>query len=581
MERRRADQRSHQDLRQAAEARLAALPGAPAPPKDLAPILHELQVHQIELEMQNDELRRALAALEEGRDLYWALYDYAPSGYLTLEADGTIVETNLTAAALLGIETNRLVGRRISAFMDQPDADRFFLCRREAVASETKQGCDVQFRRPDGKAVQVHLEVALAAGRNDGRLEAAVVDVTDLRQAQKGERDSQALFLQIAERIDDVFYVREPGGRVIYVNPAFERIWGRPIEWLIGRDAAWMETVDPEDRDRVEAAWTRQRHGVTIDETYRIRRPDGAVRWVQNRGGSTVEASPGKECNCVGVIRDITDERLMEEELRQSQKMEALGTLAGGLAHNLGNVLQSILASIQLALRAQNKDDPQNARRSLERADAVAKKGAAFIRQLMSFARKQEGELKLRRLRVDEVLRDVEGLLTPLLGDRIVLEIAPAAPGSFVMADPIQLEQILLNLGANARDAMPNGGRLTIGSWQTTVDEPTARVHGVSPGPHVIVAVRDSGRGMDAATKSRIFEPFFTTKEVGKGTGLGLSTVFALVRQSGGWVDVESTPGVGTTFTVSLPALQDETVTPGPDSSWHPPDRHEDRPDGR
>jgi PAS domain S-box-containing protein len=375
------------------------------------------------------------------------------------------------------------------------------------------------------------------------------LQLEDLRSLQQ---DDDETFQQIDDHLEDAFYVRRLDGVVSYVNRAFERIWGRPAATLVGQPTAWLDSVQAEDRDRVAAAWERMRQGAAISEVYRIARPDGAQRWVHSRGFPML-ATDGTLLRTVGVVRDVTNERLLEQQLRHAQKMEAVGILASGVAHNLGNMLQATLASLELARH--EEVEAQQSVAALDRALKTTKRAATLIRQLMTFARKQDGA-PLRPVRLDEGVEGAASLLLPLLGDNIKLLIETGAPESVVMADPVQLDQILLNLAANARDAMPDGGTLTVRTSELTLDEEAARRHGVAPGPHAIVTIHDSGSGMDAATKARLFEPFFTTKQVGKGTGLGLSTVLALTRQLGGCIEVETAPGRGSTFTLCFPSLQ-------------------------
>jgi signal transduction histidine kinase len=253
----------------------------------------------------------------------------------------------------------------------------------------------------------------------------------------------------------------------------------------------------------------------------------------------------------VGVVRDVSHERALDQALRHAQKMEAVGTLASGVAHNLRNVLQTIVNFIEVSRMLTAAGEPTT--EMLDRAMTAATSGATLIDQLMTFARKQEA-VPLSSVRLDDVLRDAMAMIKPLVSEAISLKIDVGAPDGVVMAHPVQLQQILLNLATNARDAMPRGGTLSITSREVALDEPFASAHGLSAGRHLVVTVKDTGEGMDAATKARMFDPFFTTKDIGRGTGLGLSTVFALVQQFGGCIEVDSAPAVGTTFTIYLPA---------------------------
>jgi PAS domain S-box-containing protein len=512
---------------------------------DALRLLHELQMHQVELEMQNHELRRTQAALEESRDRYGALYDHAPVGYLTLDRQGKVLDANLTAGTLLRIERDRLRGAFLSSFMNEDDSRSFRLHRDAVFANGTKQGCDLWIRRADGSTFPARVDSIVAgdardAGGSPTCCRSVLLDVSDLRRAEDSAQLHEARFREIAERIDDLFYVRAPGGPVSYASPAYERIWGRPAAELAGKPTAWLDTVHPEDRQRVAEAWRRVGDGVPVNDAYRILCPDGSERWVHSRG-FPIEGPDGDVVRAVGVVRDITGERKLEEDLRQSQKMEAVGTLASGVAHNLRNVLQAVLAFIRLA--QQKGVGADRAHEALERAAATARRGADLTDQMMVFGRQQDRDVK--PVQVDGVVRGAAALIKTLVGEQIALVVNTGAPSAVTMIDPLQLEQILLNLAANARDAMPAGGTLTI----TTEEARPAS------GPAVTLTVADTGSGIAPATVRRIFEPFFTTKEVGKGTGLGLATVFALTRQAGGSIDVASELGKGSTFRLSFPSL--------------------------
>ncbi len=376
-------------------------------------------------------------------------------------------------------------------------------------------------------------------------------DVAARERAERALRESEARFRELADNIDDVFWLGDaPAGRIHYVSPAFEAVWGRSVEHLYQSPDAWLEAVHPEDRERVRRVIARATGG-RWDEAYRVVRPDGSVRWVRTRAHPVRDASDGEVKRVAAVSRDVTEYRRLEEQLRQAQKMEAIGRLAGVVAHDFNNLLSVILSYATLVLDALEDHDPlcedvEEIRRAGERATGLT-------RQLLAFSRQQVIEPQVVDL--GRVVRETERMLRRLVGESVELVLADVSQGAMVYADRGQLEQVVMNLAVNARDAMPRGGRLTIEVRAVELDDAYVADHpGLMAGPHVLLAVSDTGSGMDQATRERIFEPFFTTKD--NGTGLGLATVFGIVKQSHGHIYVYSELGLGTVIRIYLPVTE-------------------------
>jgi PAS domain S-box-containing protein len=322
---------------------------------------------------------------------------------------------------------------------------------------------------------------------------------------------------------------------------------GRPRD---ARLQSFLDVVHPSDKANVEeglrrAAQSRQR----CDLDFRVVDPGGQTRWLTLRGQAAAESGSGGT-RVVGLVMDVTDRRQLEEQLLQSQKLEAIGRLAGGVAHDFNNLLTGIMGYAGFALKSITPDHP--ARNDVIEIERAGERAAALTGQLLSYARRQMVAPKLVQL--DQLMQNLENLLKRLLGEDISLETRYESDLWPARIDPGQFEQVIINLAVNGRDAMPTGGRLTIETRNCTLDEEYAAQHPeVTRGDYVMMAVTDTGHGIDTVTQARIFEPFFTTKEQGKGTGLGLAVIYGIVKQAAGHVWVYSEPGKGTTFKVLLP----------------------------
>ncbi|HXM66828.1 MAG TPA: PAS domain S-box protein [Candidatus Acidoferrum sp.] len=370
----------------------------------------------------------------------------------------------------------------------------------------------------------------------------------------------EELFRLITENAADMIAVIDGDGRRLYHSPSYERVLGYNAEEM--RQTSSMAHVHPEDRHQVEEAahWARNT-GVGRRIEYRMRHKDGSWRFFESTA-SPIQDEDGKPGKLVIVNRDITDRRGLEEQFRQSQKMEAVGRLSGGIAHDFNNILGVIIGYGEILQERMDANHPLVG--CVEEILGAGRRAASLTRQLLAFSRQQVLEPKV--IDLNGIIADTEKMLKRLIGEDVQLITVLDSRLTTVKADRGQIEQVVLNLCVNARDAMPAGGKMTIKTEHTVIDEVEARKYSYpfSPGPYVLLTFTDTGFGMDVATQTHIFEPFFTTKEKGKGTGLGLATVYGVVKQSGGYIEVHSEVRVGTTFKIYLPRV-DEPVEPEKD----------------
>ena len=381
-----------------------------------------------------------------------------------------------------------------------------------------------------------------------------------LRQAENRHRN-------IIDNAVEGFFQTTPAGGYVSVNPALARMYGyqNPSE-LIAAVGDIGHQVYVDSHRRAEFKRLMAKHGLVQGFEYQVHRKDGSKIWLSENARAVRDAN-GAVLYYEGTVVDVTERKQLEDQLRQAQKMEAVGQLAGGIAHDFNNLLMVIEGNTELMLDRLSPADAlcQNA----HQIKKAAEQAASLTRQLLAFSRRQV--LQPRVLDLNSVTAGIGKMLPRLIGEDIELRIRPSASLGWVKADQSQIEQVLLNLAVNARDAMPQGGKLTIETANVDLDESYARHHAsVRPGPYVILMVSDTGMGMDTETQAHCFDPFFTTKELGRGTGLGLATVYGVVKQSGGWIWVYSEPGQGTTFKIYLPRVQEDTdpaklaKSPGP-----------------
>ena len=368
------------------------------------------------------------------------------------------------------------------------------------------------------------------------------------------------------EQAGDCVVICDRDGTIKYVNSAFEKLTGYSREEAIGKTPRLIKSGEHAESFYAEL-WKIILSGRVFRSVFINRKKNGVV-YYEDKTISPLKDSEGNITAFVSVGRDNTERRTLEERLRQAQKMEAVGRLAGGVAHDFNNLLMVIRGYTELLLGRLDPSTPL--RRNIEEIQKAADRATSLTRQLLAFSRQQVLEPKV--LDLNAVVAGVEKMLRRLIGEDIEVVTALASELGQVKVDPSQIEQIILNLAVNARDAMPQGGALTIETANVELAEAYARQHtSVQPGSYVLLAISDTGCGMDAGTQARIFEPFFTTKEKGKGTGLGLATVYGIVKQSGGYIWVYSEPGHGTTFKIYLPRVAEATPVQEVGQAFSPP----------
>lgn len=381
-------------------------------------------------------------------------------------------------------------------------------------------------------------------------------EVAERRRVEHELREAEAKYRTLVEQLPAITYIiayRETP-LTIYISPQIESLLGfSQTEWLADPDL-WRQQLHVEDQGRVLAEVKRvDEAGEPLNIEYRMWSRSGRVLWFRNKT-VPVRDETGRLRYVHGIMFDITEQKRLEEQFLQSQKMEAVGRLAGGVAHDFNNMLVVITGYSELLLQ-RDLPDQERLRQYVGEIHKAGDRAAGLTRQLLAFSRKQM--LQLEVLDLNEVVINMEKMLRRLIGEDVELIAKLTEPLGQVKADPGQLEQVLMNLAVNARDAMPNGGTLLIETAPIELDELYTRQYlEVTPGSYIMLAVSDTGIGMNKETLSHVFEPFFTTKEQGKGTGLGLATVYGIIKQSGGHIGVYSEPGVGTSFKVYLPQLK-------------------------
>ena len=639
-------------------------------------LIHELRVHQIELEMQNEELRRSERELAGSRERYFELYDLAPVGYCTVTEKGLVQEANLTLASLIGVERRALIKQPFSRFVHPDDAGKYHLARRQILLTEEPQSYELRMVKQNGQHFYGLLGCNLTRGVDGANLcRLVLTDISQYKQAEESRMESEDKFSHMFHSSPTAMALTTlQDGRYLDVNEQFLRMIERSREQVVGMttveqgiftDAAertrftsridklrsvhnieieipfgadrklqvlWSAVVvliggdkcllnsymDITARKRTEekmllrgaaleaaanaivitdrsgnlewansafstlSGWSlNEAHGKNLRDLVKSGKQDGTVYaqlWATILSGKVwsgeiinrrkdgalrteemtitpVRSELGDITHFIAIKQDVTDHKILESHYLKAQRMEAVGSLAAGVAHDLNNLLAPIMIINGLL---KDKAPDEATRNLLSMTQTSAKRGADIIKQLLTFSRGHEGERMTVQVR--HIITEMTSLIRETFPREIDIQSNVSKDLWLVRADPSQLHQILMNLCVNARDAMPEGGRLTIRGTNVTKTEADLTLPPeTKPGPYISIEVLDTGQGIPEDIKHRIFEPFFTTKEPGKGTGLGLSTVFGIVKSHGGYVELVSSSEHGTMFRVNLPAIAEDT----------------------
>ncbi len=545
----------HTDLRQKAEAH--AREKAPLenidtlPPAAIKQMLHELRVHQIELEMQNEELRAAHKALDLSHARYLDLYDFAPVGYITLSQEGLILVANLAAATLLGESRGNLVKQPISGFILKEDKDIYYRHCKILFESGEPQECELRMVKKDGALpFWARLEGTAAEGP-DGVPACRVVmsDITGRKRAEENLNLAHDKMLTILDSTDSTVYVADMDTHeILFMNKKMITVFGGDKTGEICFSAFRKQSkpcefctndrlLDKNGNPSGVCTWHDQN---PVSGRFYINH-DRAVEWVDGR------------LVRLQIATDITDLKKMEAQLNQAQKMESIGTLAGGIAHDFNNILFPIIGHTEI-LMDDLSEESSAIRNSLTEIYSGALRARDLVQQILAFARQEKSDLKL--MKMQPVIKEAMKLIRSAIPTTISITQNLQPDCGPVTADPTQIHQIIMNLATNAYHAMEeNGGELKVNLEEIKLGEYDLINPDMSPGVYACLTIADTGKGITKHIMNRIFDPFFTTKEKGKGTGMGLSTVHGIVKRMNGEIQVYSEPGKGAEFHVYLPVV--------------------------
>jgi two-component system, cell cycle sensor histidine kinase and response regulator CckA len=531
------------------------------------PTNEDLKQKVTSLQKECAELTRTIGLLRDSENKYRTIYENSLDAMFIANPNGQVLETNAAACGMFGYTEEELIREGRNAVVD-PDDQRLLPALKERESKGRFAG-ELNFKRKDGEKIPVEItSVIFKTKDGDERASIIVRDISKRKRAEKALGDSEAFTRTVMDNLPIGLAVNsvDPSVDFLYMNDNFPRFYRTTRKALSDPNAFWdVVYEDPVFREKIRK---RVLEDCASGDRARMHWEDVPII---RQGGETAFINA---CNTpvpekslmISTVWDVTERKRAEAEkeklqvqLQQAMKMEAVGRLAGGVAHDFNNLLTVIIGYSELLQQKIGKESPMH--REVEEIRRAGERASSLTQQLLAFSRKQIIEPKVVRL--DLLVADMQAMLTRLIGEDIALQATTGKSLGTVKVDPGQFQQILMNLAVNARDSMPDGGKIVIETANVDLDEGYCAVHPyILPGRFVMLSVSDTGQGMTDEVKAHIFEPFYTTKERGSGTGLGLATTYGAVHQAGGSIEVYSEVGIGTTFKVYLPRVEEEAAKP-------------------
>lgn len=520
--------------------------------KDL--LVHELEVHQIELEIQNEELRRIQHELEAEKNRYFDLYDFSPVGYVTASEKGTIIRANLTICKMLGVERERLKGRPFSSFIPKAFKDSFYLLLRRLFETKAHQSATLKIKDSTGSEHHVQMDCVIEEKDNGDlkQVRMAITDISAQKQVEKALKESENRARALLEAMPDLMFRMNRQGVFLDYKAKASDLYAQSEDTIIGKNN--RDISPPDFADLVEEKIRHTLYSGRM-QTFEYQLP------IPGRGSVDFEARMVKsdEDEITAIVRDITEKKAMENQLHQAGKMATIGTLAGGIAHDFNNLLSIIIGNAELAI----EDFPQHAQEqdNLKEIIAAGIRGAGIVKQLLNYTRKTSPELK--PIAAATVIEESLKFLRATIPTTIEIRKSLPADNVTILADPVQIEQVLMNICTNAAQEMEKtGGIIQVSAEKTVWDQASSSVFpDLAEGDYLKITVGDTGPGIDPVVIDRIFDPYFTTKDLAKNTGMGLSVVHTIVKNHNGAITVDSKPGKGAVFTILFPVVHGQALT--------------------